>query len=143
MMRAIRLALSAAVGVTALVGCAMNETRWEGETASHVVYAKQIPLYPGSKARDSMGSESWGDTPDSYSEGMAVWFEVKGYEKEKVLAWYEEKLPNATTQVLDTGSIELTVPAPNGEPGEEMGVVIEDDGYRVFENTKAGKHKKS
>jgi hypothetical protein len=67
----------------------------------------------------------------------------QGYEKEKVLAWYEEKLQNATTHVLDTGSIELTVPVPNGEPGEEMGVVIEDDGYRVFENTKAGKHKKS
>ena len=143
MIRAIRLALSATVAATALVGCAVNETSWEGETASHVVYAKQIPLYPGSKARDSMGSESWGDTPDSYSEGMAVWFEVQGFDREKVLAWYEEKLPNAKTEVLDSGSIELTVPVPNGEPGEDMGVVIETDGFRVFENTKAGKHKKT
>ena len=143
MIRAIRLALTAAVGVAALAGCSVNETRWAGETASYVVYAKQIPLYPGAKARDAMGSESWGDTPDSYSEGMAVWFEVQGFEKEKVLAWYEEKLPNAKTNVLETGSIELKVPVPNGEPGEEMGVVIEEDGFRVFENTKAGKHKKS
>jgi hypothetical protein len=143
MMRAIRLVLAAAVALTGLVGCSLNETKWTGETATYVVYAKQIPLYPGAKARDAMGSESWGDTPDSYSEGMAVWFEVQGYDKEKVLAWYEEKLPNATTQVLDTGAIELTVPVPNGEPGEDMGVVIEDDGFRVFENTKAGKHKKS
>ena len=143
MFRAIRLALLATVGTAALVGCAVNETHWTGESASYVVYAKQIPLYPGAKARDAMGSESWGDTPDSYSEGMAVWFEVQGYDKEKVLAWYEEKLPNATTHVLDTGSIEMTVPAPNGEPGEDMGVVIEGDGFRVFENTKAGKHKKT
>jgi len=143
MYRAMRLALAATVGAAALVGCGASETRWTGETASYVVYAKQLPLYPGSKARDSMGSESWGDTADSYSEGMAVWFEVKGYEKDKVLSWYEGKLSNATTQVLDSGSIQLTVPVPNGEPGEEMGVVIEDDGYRVFENTKAGKHKKS
>jgi hypothetical protein len=143
MIRPIRLALVAAVALAALAGCGVNETKWTGETASYVVYAKQIPLYPGAKARDAMGSESWGDTPDSYSEGMAVWFEVQGFDKEKVLAWYEEKLPNATTQVLDTGAIELTVPVPNGEPGEDMGVVIEDDGFRVFENTKAGKHKKS
>ena len=143
MIRAIRLALAAAVTLAALAGCGVNETKWTGETASYVVYAKQIPLYPGAKARDAMGSESWGDTPDSYSEGMAVWFEVQGYDKEKVLSWYEEKLQNATTQVLDTGAIELTVPVPNGEPGEDMGVVIEDDGFRVFENTKAGKHKKT
>lgn len=143
MIRAMRLALSAAACVTALLGCAGGEARWTGETATYVVYAKQIPLYPGAKARDAMGSEAWGDTPDSYSEGMSVWFEVDGYDKEKVLAWYEQRLPNATTQVLDTGSIELRVPVPNGEPGEDMGVVIEDDGFRVFENTKAGKHKKT
>ncbi len=143
MIRAMRLTLAALACATLLVGCAARETPWSGEAASAVVYAKSIPLYPGAKARDTMGSESWGDTPDSYSEGMAVWFEVEDFDKEKVLSWYEERLPNAVTEVLDTGSISLTVPAPNGEPGEDMGVVIEDDGFRVFEHTKAGKHKKT
>lgn len=129
-----------AVGLT---GCAAKEAQWSGEAATLVVYAKSIPLYPGAKAVDAMGSESWGDTPDSFSEGMSVEFEVENYDKEKVLAWYEERLPGAERQILDTGTVELKVAAPNGEPGEDMGVWIDDDGFRVFENTKAGKHKDS
>jgi len=46
-------------------------------------------------------------------------------------------------QPLETGSIQLTVPVPNGEPGEDMGVVIGADDFRVFEHTKPGKHKKT
>lgn len=134
----------AGLAVALLVaGCATHESKWSAETASHVVYAKTIPLYPGATARDVMGSESWGDEPDSYSEGMTVWFEVKDYSKAKVLAWYEERLRGAETEVLDDGAIQLTIPAPNAERGEDMGVVIEDTGFRVFEHTKAGKHRKS
>jgi hypothetical protein len=135
-------ALLAACAI-ALAGCAAKETKWSGEAASLVVYARAIPLYPGAKAVDAMGSDSYGDEPDSHTEGMTVMFEVEGYDKAKVLAWYEERLPGAQRQVLDTGSVELVVPAPNGEPGEEIGVWIDDDGFRVFENTKAGKHKDS
>ncbi len=143
MIRAMKLTVAALACATALPGCAARETQWSGEAAAMVVYAKSIPLYPGAKARDSMGSQSWGDTPDSYLEGMTVWFEVDGFDKEKVLTWYEKRLPNAVTEVLDSGSISLRVPAPNGAPGEDMGVVIENDGIRVFEHTRAGKHKKT
>jgi len=129
--------------VSALAGCATQETRWSTEAASHVVYAKTIPLFPGARARDVMGSEIRGDGPDSHSEGMTVWFEVQDYSKEKVLEFYEERLRGCETEVLDDGAIQLTIPAPNGEPGEDMGVVIEDSGFRVFEHTKAGKHRKT
>ena len=138
--------VAAIVCGAALSGCAAKETKWSGETASMVVYAKTIPLYPGAKAKDAMGSDSYGDTEDSHSEGMCVWFEVKDYDQAKVLSWYNERLPNAKTQTLETAdsrSIELTVPVPGGEPGEDMGVVIDEKGFRVFENTKPGKHKNS
>jgi hypothetical protein len=108
-----------------------------------VVYAKSIPLYPGASPKDAMGSDSYGDTPDSHSEGMTIWFEVKDFERAKVLDWYTQRFPGAVGQPLETGSIELTVPVPNGEPGEVMGVVIGDDDFRVFEHTKPGKHKKA
>ncbi len=85
MIRAMKLTVAALACATALLGCAARETQWSGEAAAMVVYAKSIPLYPGAKARDSMGSQSWGDTPDSYLEGMTVWFEVDGFDKEKVL----------------------------------------------------------
>ena len=143
MKRIVCLAAVVAVAVTMLSGCAAKEAKWSGETASMVVYAKSIPLYPGARAKDAMGSDSYGDTPDSHSEGMAIWFEVKDYDREKVLAWYRERLPNATTEALETGTIQLTVPVPNGEPGESMGVAIGADDFRVFEHTKAGKHRKT
>jgi hypothetical protein len=127
----------------ALAGCAVKEAKWSGETASMVTYAKKIPLYPGARARDAMGSESWGDTPDSYTKGMCVWFEVEHYDKNKVLAWYEEHLPGAQRNILDLGIIELKVIPEGAEPGEDMGVYIDDDGFRVFENVKPGKQKNS
>ena len=145
MKRASSLAVVAIVTTAVVVmwGCAAKEAKWSGETAAMVVYAKSIPLYPGAKAKDAMGSDSYGDTPDSHSEGMAIWFEVKDYDREKMLAWYRERLPNATTETLDDGMIQLTVPVPGGEPTENMGVVIGADDFRVFEHTRAGKHKKT
>ena len=141
MKRAMIVVAAMALGGVLLPGCAARETKWSGETASMVVYAKSIPLYPGSKAKDAMGSDSYGDTEDSHTEGMCVWFEVKDFRKEQVLDWYEVRLPNAKTEPLESGGIQLTVPVPNGEPGEDMGVVIDDKGYRVFEHTKPGKHR--
>lgn len=131
----------AAAAVLVMGGCAAKEAKWSGETASMVVYAKSIPLYPGAKAKDAMGSNSYGDTPDSHTEGLAVWFEVKDYDREKVLAWYKERLPHAITQVLETGTIQLTVPVPDGERGEDMGVTLGHEDFFVFEHTKPGKHK--
>jgi hypothetical protein len=139
----VSVAIVVAVAGAFLSGCAAKAGKWSGETASMVVYAKSIPLYPGAKAKDAMGSDSYGDTADSHSEGLAIWFEVKDYDRAKVLAWYQERLPNATTEAVETGTIQLTVPVPNGEPGEDMGVIIDTDDFRVFEHTKPGKHKKS
>jgi hypothetical protein len=143
MKRTLSFVAMTAAAVLLLCGCAAKETKWSGQTASMVVYAKSIPLYPGAKAKDAMGSDSYGDTPDSHSEGLAIWFEVKDYDRAKVLAWYQERFPNATTQMLENDTIQLTVPVPNGEAGEDMGVCIGSEDFRVFEHTKPGKHKKS
>jgi len=140
------VAIVAGVGVAAglaVCGCAAKEAKWSSETAAMVVYAKSIPLYPGAKAKDAMGSDSYGDEPDSHSEGMSIWFEVKDFDRAKVLDWYKQRLPNATTRVSDAGSVELTMTPPNAEPGEDMGVSVGDSDFRVFEHTKAGKHKKA
>jgi hypothetical protein len=139
----VRLLCAVILGGMILGGCAAKEAKWSGETASMVVYAKSIPLYPGARAKDAMGSESYGDEPDSYSEGMCVWFEIKDFDRARVLAWYEERLPGAKTQTFEDGAIELKVPAPNGEPGEDVGVVVSEKDFRVFEHTRQGKHKKS
>ena len=123
-----------------LTGCAVREARWSGETAKLAVYATQIPLYPGAKVEDAMGSESYGDDPSTYSEGMMFWFKVEA-PQDKVVAWYDMKLTNAKRDVDDDGNIVYTL-TPNGaDVGEDMGVILEPGKIRVFEHTKGGKHK--
>ena len=141
MLRSWKIPALVAWGALLLAGCALSEAKWTGDAAAAVVYAKAIPLYPGAKAEDAIGSQSWGDDPGSYIEGMTVWFVVEKYDREKVLDWYERRLNNAQTEVLDDGAIQLTVPVPNGEPGEDMGVVIDENRFRVFEHVKPGKRR--
>jgi len=76
MKRTASVAAIVAVAGVSMCGCGAKEAKWSGNAAAMVVYAKSIPLYPGAKAKDAMGSDSYGDT--------------------KVVAWYKERLPNAT-----------------------------------------------
>ena len=131
-------------GLLMVAGCSASQsTHMSSDAAKLVVYAKSIPLYPGAKFDDAMGSDSYGDDVDSHSEGMCLWFKVKDYDKDKVMAWYEEHLPAAKHAPNESGTVVFTTAPQNGEPGETMGVYIDDDGFRVWEETKPGKHKKA
>jgi len=126
-----------AIGATWAMGCGNGEAKWSAEAAQYAAYATQIPLYPGTKIVDAMGGESWGDEPDSYSYGMSWWCETKATRAE-LLAWYQAKLPDAKRSTPYDEVIELTVTPKGAKPGEDMGVLIEEDGkYRVFENRKS------
>jgi hypothetical protein len=84
-----------------------------------------------------MGSESWGDTPDSYSYGMHWRCEAKAT-RDELLAWYQAKLPGAKRSTPYDNAVQLEVTPEGAKPGEDMGVLIEEDGkYRVFENRKS------
>jgi hypothetical protein len=130
------------LAVLALVtaGCAASETKWKSEAASLAVYAQELPLYPGIELDDVMGSDSYGDEPESHTEGLTFWFDFKD-PKEKVVAWYDQRLPGANKEINEEGDVIYTLTPPNGEPGEDMGVIIEDKRLRVFEHTRGGKHK--
>jgi hypothetical protein len=138
MSRMVCVAIACAI---ALTGCSVKKAGWSGDAARLVYYAKSVPLYPGAKFDDAMGSDTYGDEPDSHFEGTCVWFKVDKYDKEKVLTWYEQNLPGAVRNVDEAGTVVLTVTPQNAEAGENMGVYIDNDGFRVFEHTKPGKHK--
>jgi hypothetical protein len=140
MMRRSTSLLSCLLAVAALTGCAAKEAKWTAEAAHYAVYATQIPLYPGAKCGDVMGSDSYGDEPESHSEGMCWWYDVKA-PKDELVAWYEARLPKAVRTEGDDGSVVFTIEPTGGEAGEQMGVMIEDNKLRVFENVRPGKHK--
>jgi hypothetical protein len=130
--------LALAASGIALAGCAAKEAKWTKDAAQYAVYAQKIPLYPGTKIVDSMGSESWGDAADSYSYGMTWWCKAKA-SKDQLLAWYESRLPDADRRDTDYG-VELTVTPEGASANEDMGVLVVGDGeYRVFEHTKQKK----
>ena len=125
------------------LGCAQKEAKWTKEAAQYAVYATQIPLYPGAKVTDAMGSNSYGTSlADHVSEGMTWWFEAE-CTQEELVTWYTERLPEATQETSEDGDLTFTMLPPDGEAGEDMGVIIAADEpgkFRVFESTKPGKH---
>jgi len=128
-----------ALAALAIAGCGTSQTKWDAESAQYAVYATRIPLHPHTKIEDAMGSESWGDEPDSYSYGMTWWCKTEG-SKSEIAAFYEQALPGATKETDEEGNVTLTVIPEGASPGENMGVYVTADGeYRIFEHTKAKK----
>jgi hypothetical protein len=123
----------------AVTGCGSEarEATWSPEAAQYAIYAIKIPLYPGTKIKDAMGSERYASTdlssPAMY--GMTWWCAVKATRAE-IQQWYQAKLPEARRETDDTGALVLTIVPEGASPRENMGVLIEADGkYRVFEHT--------
>ena len=135
-------------GILAMTGCAPGgggttagsaEAKWEGEAKSYAVYATQIPLYPGAKIDDVMGSDTYGDTPESHMKGMAWWYEVTATQAE-LDAWYTQRLSGTGySKSNEDGTIVYTLTPQGAESGEEMGVYLEDNSLRVWERRKPGK----
>jgi hypothetical protein len=136
-MRRLVVVVGLAVSGLGLAACAteVTETAWSKEAAQYAVYATQIPLYPGTKIEDAMGSERFGGDDPAYIYGMTWWCAAQAT-RDELRAWYEAKLPAATRETDDDGALVLTVVPENARPHETMGVLIEANGkYRVFERT--------
>ena len=130
-----RIAAGVVVAALALAaaGCSAKQT-----VLPYAVYADQIPIYPGAVLEEAMGSTSAGDTPESMSDGMAWFFEVKAPARE-LLAFYEQRLPQAKRDADWGEGVRLVWTPAGGAPGEELSVVIGDDLLSIREQVKPGK----
>jgi hypothetical protein len=72
MTRSMVMRLGLAVAGLGLAGCGTEATEeaWSKEAAQYAIYATRIPLYPGTKIVDAMGSERIGVDAASSSYGM-------------------------------------------------------------------------
>lgn len=104
----------------------------------HAVYANTVPIYPGAKLGDMMGSTSMGDTPESMSDGMAWFFDVKA-PADKMVAFYEQKLPQAKRDPDFVDGVRLVWVPEGAAPGEELSVLIEENKFMIKESVKPGK----
>jgi hypothetical protein len=105
----------------------------------HAVYANAVPVYPGAVLEDMMGSTSVGDTPESMSDGMAWFFNVTA-RADKMVAFYEQKLPNAKRDPeWEEDTVRLVWVPEGAAPGEELAVVIGENKLSIRESVRPGK----
>jgi hypothetical protein len=144
------LVYSAALAVM-LSSCAPKQPVYDGKAASYsvdkledapkAVFANQVPVYPGAKVTQAMGSESSGDDADSYSEGMCWYLEFQA-PPERVIAFYDAALPNAERSVSEfDGGTEWTFVPAGGRPADRVTVHIKDHELRISEDVQGGRHR--
>ena len=103
------------------------------------VYGAQIPVYPHARLRDVGGGNYYEDI------GGPVTFESKSWfftidDRQKVLAFYQEKLPSAARED-DDESITFKFTPTGAEEGEDVSVVVRKDELQISEVVKPGKRK--
>jgi hypothetical protein len=118
---------------TVLAGCGAQQTG-----LPHAVYANAVPIYPGATLEDAMGSTTAGDTPESTSDGMAWFFDVQA-PADKLLAFYQSKLPNAKRDPQWLEGIRLVWVPEGAAPGEEVSIVIGENELSIREDVRPGK----
>ena len=128
----------AALGVVLVLGgCvgsggpASNKTKLEGAVFD-------IPVYQPSKVTDSMGSTSGGD--DFTVDGMG-WDLSTSDPAEKVIAWYERKLPTVEKKLNDLGETEFLYQPPGAGEHETVSISIKEGGFHIHEDVDPGKRK--
>src|SRR5262245_43949411 len=133
------------LAVLVAVGCSSAPAVYNGSVAKHsvesfsdsqrAVYANQIPVYPGAKIEDAMGSESWGDEQGSYSQGMCWWFTFPASDREKVVAFYRAAIPGVEPQTVYDGDLGWEFAPAGGRPKETISVIISksDDKFSIRE----------
>ena len=129
--------MTAAVAVTlcalTAAGCSSKQT-----VLPYAVYADQIPVYPGAVLEEAMGSTSAGDRPESLSDGMAWFFDVKAPAAEMV-AFYQQRVPQAKRDAEWNDGVRLVWVPTGGAPGEELSVVIGENQLSIREEVKPGR----
>jgi hypothetical protein len=94
------------------------------DEAPRAVFANQIPVCPGVKLDDAMGSKSWGDEADSYSEGMTWSFEFPAAERDRVIAFYETALPGVERTTDEDGDVVWEFPPAGAKEKESVSVRV-------------------
>ena len=137
-MNAREIAAGLAAAAIAAAGCAGKSSQ---DLLPGAVYAANIvPVYRNAVLTNMMGNETWGDEPDSYTQGQFWSFEVKD-PKAKVLAFYEQRFPGAEHTTNDDGSVTLRVVPEGAEKNEYVYVTVEDGEIRIGEHCRPGKIK--
>jgi len=129
----------ATAGLTlAAAGCASKSSQ---DLLPGAVYAASVvKVYGNATFRNVLGNESWGDGPDSYTQGQTWYFDT-GDSQRQVLAFYERLLPGAERTTNDDGSVTFRIVPAGAEKNEYVQVTVGEGEIRIGERCRPGKIK--
>lgn len=141
--RRMAVTLVAGLALYALAGC--SSTSSKDLLPGAVFAADLVPVYKSAELSDQMGSESWGDTPESYTKGNCWFFKTKT-PKDKIVAFYAEKFPGAERTTGEDGDITFKLRPEGASEYEDVYVTVSDGEIRIGESFRperenAKKHK--
>ena len=123
--------------LTLHVACGSTETSLPGS-----VYAKVVPVYPGSKYVESIGGQSSDTIGGPVSGESQSWFLKISDPAEQVLAFYKEKLPGAEMAEDEAGASTFTLIPPGAEEGKRVQVIFWKNGeLQIHESLKPGRRR--
>ena len=129
------IAVAAALAL-ALPGCTAKSHL---EQLPGSIYAgRVVQVYRNAVLTNMMGNETYGDAPDSYTQGQSWTFEVND-PKTKVLAFYEQQFPNAERTNNSDGSVTFRIVPQGAEKNEDVEVTVGDGEIRIGEHCRPGK----
>ena len=128
---------AAALAAAALGGAAQSN---RDQLPGAVYAAGAVKVYRNAVLTTLMGNETWGDGPDSYTQGQTWSFHVDD-SMEQVLKFYEKELPGAERTTNDDGSVSFKVVPQGAEKNEFVTVTVDDGVIRIGEHCRPGKIK--
>jgi hypothetical protein len=105
-----------------------------------VYAASVVKVYRHAELTNVLGNESWGDRPDSYTQGQTWYFNV-GDPQQKVVAYYAKLLPDAERTTNDDGSVSFRIVPAGAEKNEYVTVTVDEGELRIAEHWRPGKIK--
>jgi hypothetical protein len=139
-------ALGLGLVVTALAaGCSSTDSGPStGAALPGAVYAGQVPLYPSATFETAMGGTTYaGRIGGAVVNESLSWFFVVSDPPEKVLSFYESKLPGAQRGASDSDEPTLTLVPTGAEEGEYLRVTVRPGRLQITEVVRPGKRKES
>ena len=101
------------------------------------VYASAIPIYPGAKLRDAMGSSYSAEMGGSVTYTSQSWFFQFTGDTARVIEFYRQKLPSAQRQAeAEPGAAYFQWIPPNAAIGELVTVTIRAGELQIGEIVK-------
>ena len=123
--------------IAAAAGCSR-----EANALSGAVYGSQIPVYPGADYEDSMGAETYATIGGPPTGDRLTWFFKISDPADKIVAFYKEKVPQATREEgEDDDEIVLRFAPGGAEENESVTIRIRAGKLQISESVKAGKRK--